>query len=278
MLIVLASFTSLWFFLTWWIALIISVLGIPFFALRIGIHDVRRIIRNHFRDSRDVGSAKKLVSTVFYLMVMVRQSTRHIARVGRAQNQLDRALRFLESRAKEYGKQLEFISMSDEPVDVVMEQASADECRLDGRFLDKLRTKMSSEVMQSCDASNLNRFFIVFTNKGEPYRACAIREHQNSPPNNHPEFCVCPDDSNATTIAHEILHLFGAQDLYEEGTENSKERDRFLRNLRGFLELDYGEGNLDSSIMFKPSRGIEENTIDQATAYSVGWSDTIFKR
>lgn len=54
-------------------------------------------------------------------------------------------------------------------------------------------------------------FLIAFTTGGD-YRAFAapssrFRSHDA------PEYCVCPDDCPPITIAHEILHLFGARDL-----------------------------------------------------------------
>lgn len=62
--------------------------------------------------------------------------------------------------------------------------------------------------------------------------------------------------SRSTTIAHEILHLFGAEDYYEP-------RNRELLALRNF----------PNDIMLYQYENPRFNTISEVTAYSIGWTD-----
>lgn len=59
----------------------------------------------------------------------------------------------------------------------------------------------------------------------------------------------------AATVAHEILHLFGAQDLYEEEFK------------------DYAKTKYSNDIMLMDYRNIEEMIVGKFTAYSVGWRE-----
>lgn len=59
----------------------------------------------------------------------------------------------------------------------------------------------------------------------------------------------------AATVAHEILHLFGAQDLYDEELKN------------------YAKNKYADDIMLMDHRNIEQMTVGKFTAYSIGWRD-----
>lgn len=67
-----------------------------------------------------------------------------------------------------------------------------------------------------------------------------------------------PNGSRAATIAHEILHLFGAQDYY---TSHSREQ---LANK-----------TYPNDIMLWQYTNIEDNLIGDCTAFSVGWTDVV---
>ncbi len=66
------------------------------------------------------------------------------------------------------------------------------------------------------------------------------------------------DGERSSTIAHEILHLFGAEDYY-----TSLERELLAKE------------KYPNDIMLWQSYDIEDNLIGDCTAFSIGWTDTV---
>jgi hypothetical protein len=69
------------------------------------------------------------------------------------------------------------------------------------------------------------------------------------------EYCVCSKEDSAADYAHEILHLFGADDYY---AEHHKTLQRYRTDF------------LKGSIMFA-SRSLDRARIDELTAQNIGW-------
>ena len=68
-------------------------------------------------------------------------------------------------------------------------------------------------------------------------------------------------DCPPATVAHEMLHTFGAEDFYAEGD---------ARNGRARLAAAY----YPYGIMYQTYYDINYNYVDQFTAYAVGWTDS----
>ena len=68
------------------------------------------------------------------------------------------------------------------------------------------------------------------------------------------------DGSRAATIAHELLHLFGAEDYYDSQSREALANQYY-----------------PDDIMLWQYDKIEDNVIGDCTAFSVGWTDTIPK-
>ena len=73
----------------------------------------------------------------------------------------------------------------------------------------------------------------------------------------------------ALEIAHEILHLFGAWDLYE-GPVHYREGDYDLWYAH-LQELRYANNKRSKSIMFDTYGSISKHHVDDMNAYLVGW-------
>ena len=69
------------------------------------------------------------------------------------------------------------------------------------------------------------------------------------------EYCVCGKDDNSAAYAHEILHLFGADDYYAEHYKK-------LQEYRGEL--------FRRSIMFA-TKSLDGVRVDELTAQNIGW-------
>jgi hypothetical protein len=66
------------------------------------------------------------------------------------------------------------------------------------------------------------------------------------------------DGSRASTVAHEILHLFGAEDYYSSASRENLANKKY-----------------PNDIMLWQYDNIQNNTIGDYTAFSVGWTDVV---
>lgn len=64
--------------------------------------------------------------------------------------------------------------------------------------------------------------------------------------------------NRASVIAHELLHLFGAEEMYEPNGRNEMAKEKYLKD-----------------VMLWTESFIVRNEITEFTAYCIGWTDTI---
>lgn len=64
--------------------------------------------------------------------------------------------------------------------------------------------------------------------------------------------------NRASVIAHELLHLFGAEEMYEPNGRNEVAKEKYLKD-----------------VMLWTESFIARNEITEFTAYCIGWTDTI---
>ena len=72
------------------------------------------------------------------------------------------------------------------------------------------------------------------------------------------DYSLDEQGTGAATVAHEILHLFGAEDYYEPGTRAAL-ADEFYPD----------------DIMLETRDDVSKNDIGDLTAYSIGWTDVV---
>ncbi len=109
-------------------------------------------------------------------------------------------------------------------------------------------------------------YLIIVNKEGRSYKYSYTPENSKQI-----EFCVFFDDSlkfdNTTccsTIAHEILHLFGAEDFYNPYGE-MPQREKLAKEL------------YPNDIMLTLVNDVNNAKIGAYTAYAVGWTDTLPK-
>lgn len=68
--------------------------------------------------------------------------------------------------------------------------------------------------------------------------------------------------ATAATIAHELLHLFGAEDYYDPYGIFPQRKA-------------LAESQIPNDIMLVTYYNVKDNTLSQATAFTVGWTDTV---
>ncbi len=140
-------------------------------------------------------------------------------------------------------------------------------------ILNQLASSMkysSPEEMDSALKKELNvkqiAYLFVLNKEGRSYKYSYATEDSKQI-----EFCIFFDDSIkfdestcCSTISHEILHLFGAEDFYDPYGE-MPERQKLAESL------------YPNDIMFALKNNVNDAQIGAYTAYSVGWTDTLPK-
>lgn len=110
------------------------------------------------------------------------------------------------------------------------------------------------KVLKKYDADNV--FMIIFF-KGDGRDYAITYDGEDS----EQETLISYSTSGACTMAHEILHLFGAHDFYE-GAEYTEDTTEYLKN----------EYKNDIMLKVNPPGKITK-TVGAVTAYQLGWTD-----
>lgn len=123
--------------------------------------------------------------------------------------------------------------------------------------------EMDSTLKKEMNVNQIAYLFVL-NKEGRSYKYSYVTDDSKTI-----EFCVFFDDSIksydntcCSTIAHEILHLFGAEDFYDPYGE-LPERQKLAEKL------------YPNDIMFALMNNVNDAQIGAYTAYSVGWTDTL---
>lgn len=191
-------------------------------------------------------------------------------------NYINEGLEYLEDKAKEWGVDLDF------SVESYSTPLSEYTLKYEGSVIKDLRINGSSKDVLDQAArdmgyssnwelyskfktehgNNNDVIFLTFLNKpGKSYARHLISAGQIS----YSEHCVIFSDylegasfgCKASTVAHELLHLFGAEDYYNG-----------YREILAYLTYP-------KDIMLWMPKDAYENEIGDFTAYTIGWTDTI---
>lgn len=123
--------------------------------------------------------------------------------------------------------------------------------------------KMNSELKKELNVQQVAYLFVL-NKDGRSYKYSYVAENSKQI-----EFCIFFDDAISfdgntcrSTIAHELLHLFGAEDFYDPYGE-MPQRQKLAEKL------------YPNDIMFSLKDNVNDAKIGAYTAYSVGWTDTL---
>ncbi len=228
-----------------------------------------------------LGTCKKLEGNIVVLFLYTNdaESTWDSDSLSKFESsQTQKALTYLEERASQYGKNLKFASKSysviggQNPVydQAVIKNASENVMSFDllENVCQNMRLGGSDRLFEEVGKEYPNHEIIpvILLNKdGTSYARGAVNENTAMP-----EHCVvfarnlgiqsAPflPGNRASTIAHEILHLYGAEDFYQP---------QGRAGLAGKVYPD--------DIMYTVNGFINRNKIGDFTAYTVGWTDVI---
>lgn len=229
--------------------------------------------------SSNTGSAKVLAGRIFVLCVFVGRHANpwRTADIDRQKQKVYEAERWLRMQALRYGKNVEFVNVA---------------YGADGSFLDDCIPENSksnrayfypSEVVKKIGFPSKQAFMqwarthegcpqcmvVVFANtSGRSYASPVTKELQaHNPERFGLEGCLLyrryddyAEETNTAAIAHEMLHLFGAWDLYELDSNDRKRAEK--------TSLMF-----PNSVMLNSHRDIWQLQIDEINAWLVGLRD-----
>jgi hypothetical protein len=212
--------------------------------IAIGVVEARRRarIRNFFSLCRAIGSASKLTGEVYYTVVFLHRQGINSNQMQAAQKSFERAQQFLAEQARHHRKNLTFKPLFQLPFKMKTSTST-----LDDRKIKRLGQRFGRLFKPGPGLGHRSYFVMVFTSLLPEDEGKAVVGDDPFRPPGHPEYCVCSINASPALIAHEILHVFGARDLEQDG----------------------------SSIMHRVDRPIEDLVVDDKTSYSVGWRDRL---
>ena len=223
-----------------------------------------------FGARRDVGTAGRLVGEIDYRVVFLVGRNRCVADETEKLERLAEGLGYLTREAERYGRQLRFQSAG-EPLVVPFRKLQAR--RADDLPSPRQLRLLDEKLMRLpiWSARPGREFFLVVLSHVE-HRSYARQARHNG----EREYCVCAENSEAQVVAHEILHLFGARDLYFEGEETRLENVLVRRAHVAAASAGIARETA-GSIMRRGWGPLTEVVVDPATAFSVGWSDRVVR-
>lgn len=226
-----------------------------------------------------LGSAKTLDGTTILVSIFINNSSFSWSLPERLQikHDLDIANDFLVSEGQRYGKEVKLIYDFYEHTDLIYHfdsdiTTSKHEFIYPSvyNYIDK--TIPTEDLLSAYDADSigylcfLNGDYTAFTYSNYYYMDYDYNTSY------HELCCLYPQRSqktwNANTLSHEILHLFGARDLYTTREDHGIPKE--------FVQ--YIADNYPNDIMFCKYRFFKHeihNEISDVTAYFLGWIDAL---
>lgn len=233
---------------------------------------------NQLREDYNLGTCKELSGNVSVILFYIDdfESKWTDAEIDRfTKNEVEPGLLFLEQEAKKYGVELNLtieesyskIYYDDEVItsiknagfataNVLWQAALQINYSSSSKMIDALRLKYKTEEIVC---------FTIFNKDGTSYALNPKRDSDVK----IDEHCIVfsrdlnsaqngPDGWQAAVIAHELLHLYGAEDFY-------------VSSSRKILAKIY----YPNDIMLSAAYDIDTNNIDSATAFYIGWLDIV---
>ncbi len=233
-----------------------------------------------FRTSYDLGACRQLEGDPYFLCIFLDDDDSSWTQWevdSFLQNKFNPGLNFLIQQASYWGAYLEFNSgyyVSDSEITARYDGSVGD-------FNGDLQVDVLEQAALSLgfsSAQNMHEVLVEWTGKeqiaytiilNKPGRSYAYSDWYNDG-NDILEYCVLfakPSyvdnlvyDCPPATVAHELLHLFGAEDYYAEGY------DRVQRE-------QLANAYYPNDLMLRCYYEIYYNNVGQFTAYCVGWTD-----
>lgn len=225
------------------------------------------------RSSYGLGSAKYLEgrNLLYSLFVDTPQSTWNDEEKEVTLLNLNRAALYIEETAQEYGQETELVCDWQENEKLTGRAAVDFDIADDKDFLDRLDQEIGvwveslvdyEAMMEEYDAEGI-ALLVFVNNPGTSY--AIVYDGMDNPKESVVFFAGEPP----AVYAHEILHLFGAHDLYQDA--------EYTKEITDYLQEAY-PSEIMRTVTGRKGEIFEEtivNTVSPVTAYHLGWIDEI---
>ncbi|HOW60076.1 MAG TPA: hypothetical protein PLO78_10195 [Candidatus Omnitrophota bacterium] len=210
-------------------------------------------------DDINVGSAKLLKGKILLGHVFIQRTPDEWdqKRIATVLQRVEQATQWIEGQAQNYKMEVVFDNfLVQEPF---LRFLNAIPCHKN-RFrswnaFEAILADAAEEVVARAKENHIENLMLM-AHVNEAVRSYAVPKRLgDGRPINFIEYCVCSTFYSAASYAHEILHLFGADDFYIE----------FYTKLG-----DYRKEFLQGSIMLS-AKSLEGVRIDDLTAQNIGW-------
>jgi hypothetical protein len=240
-------------------------------------------------DTYDVGSARRLVGRCAVFQVFVGVGWRRYKR-EECRRALRSACDWLQSKATEHGLSLELVTeppdvylLEDLPITEAMQ--SPDRWRPYRRELHTVRQQIEilGPRLTSAVRARVERLpqrpdhVCLIVQTSARHGAFATPAHNDLEAECALELCVCGWETDAIVYAHELLHLFGAPDLYlspwrilSQRAEANADLQR-LEQQFAWSAFEIFSAYFRRSIMGGTAPDLKYLTIDPITARAIGW-------
>ncbi len=232
------------------------------------------------RKSYNVGSCYDMTDSICYLLIFLddTESTwTEDAKTEFIEKKFEPTLNYLHKKAEEYNVGLndKYASFEKEDKSPIVYGESIDADVVTNGSQDGILTslavkmgyssvKVMNEALKITHGVDQIAYLIVLNKEGRSYKHSYVKSKSDQF-----EFCVFFNKSIkyengncSSVIAHEMLHLFGAEDYYDpygKYPSRAKLADELYPN----------------DIMKKVFKNINDAEIGSYTAYSIGWTDTL---
>ena len=233
---------------------------------------------NAMRSDYDFGTCKKLmgnVSVVLFYMDDFESKWTNAEIAKFTQNEVEPGLAFLEDQAEKYGIRLNLVIQkvykslyyNDEVIINIKEEgfATADVLEMAAREAGFSNAKIMLRKLRNEYQTDEVICLTVFNKKGTAYAINPIRDAVIYLEEHCILFArdqyVTETDAvglQSSVCAHEILHLFGAEDFYVSASRKKLAKKHY-----------------EKDIMLSANYSIQTNNIGKATAFYIGWIHTV---
>lgn len=225
------------------------------------------------RSSYGLGSAEYLEgrNLLYSLFVDTPQSTWGREEMEDTLQNLNRAVFYIEETAQEYGRETKLVCDWQENEKLTGRAAVDFDIADDKDFLDQLDQEIGvwveslvdyEAMMEEFDAEGI-ALLVFVNNPGTSY--AIVYDGMDNPKESIVFFAGEPP----AVYAHEILHLFGAHDLYQDA--------EYTKEITDYLQEAYPM-EIMRTVTGRKGEIFEEtivNTVSPVTAYHLGWIDEI---
>ena len=256
---------------TWWVGAAAAPILAAGALTKYSQDMMRDYPRRFFSWARDRGDARMLTGYVPYQILIVEMDGQKLSGQWRnhAEYELTCALRYLSRQAARREKKLRFDRARARVHTIECDALETDEF---GHVTRESSDRLKGAVLASGAWSALDRqkngfLLVLTTGSHHPFAV------QTSPwPNSSlQEFAVSPAWADRICFAHEILHLYGARDLYRWKGKHAERRNSIIAQA-----TEHTGVQCRNSVMgdHDDDAALEDLHVDEGTAYAIGWTDT----